>query len=46
MQHQEGLLLFERHELRSAGLGWVDAHLIGAALLDDADLWTLDKRLR
>jgi len=27
------------------GIGWIDAHLLTAALLSSVDLWTLDRRL-
>jgi hypothetical protein len=27
------------------GLGWVDVHLLASAMLDQAPLWTLDRRL-
>lgn len=41
----EVLQLVERHKLWGQGLGWVDAHLLAAALLSDCRFWTLDKRL-
>jgi predicted nucleic acid-binding protein len=28
------------------GIGWIDAHLLASALLSEAELWTLDERLR
>ena len=36
----------DRHALSGAGIGWVDAQLLAAALLTDARLWTRDRRLR
>jgi predicted nucleic acid-binding protein len=42
MQHEEVLMLVERHRLMGTGIGWVDAHLLGSALLAGAELWTLD----
>ena len=37
--------LIESHRLYARGMGFVDVHLIAAALLDDnVSLWTLDKR--
>jgi hypothetical protein len=45
MQHNEVLLLIERHRLMASGIGWVDAHLLGSALLAQAEIWTLDQSL-
>jgi predicted nucleic acid-binding protein len=45
MQHEEVLILVERHRLMSSGIGWVDAHLLGSALLAGAGLWTMDGSL-
>ena len=41
----EVMQLIEERKLWGRGLGWVDAHLLGAALLSGCRLWTLDKRL-
>jgi predicted nucleic acid-binding protein len=38
-------LLVAEHRLYGLGIGWIDAHLIAAALLSDCALWTLDERL-
>ena len=43
--HKDVLALVERRALHGAGLGWVDAHLLAAALLADTRLWTLDRGL-
>jgi len=45
MQHEEVLGLIERHRLMASGIGWLDAHLLGSALLAQAELWTLDRPL-
>ncbi len=45
MQHDEVLLLLERHRLMASGIGWVDAHLLGSALLAAAEIWTFDRAL-
>ena len=45
MQHEEVLFLIERHRLMASGIGWLDAHLLGSALLAGAGLWTLDAAL-
>lgn len=41
----EVLTLIETRRLMGRGLGWVNAHLLGAALLQGFGLWTLDRRL-
>ena len=43
--HVEVLALVQRHRLWGTGIGWVDAHLIASALIDETDLWTLDQAL-
>lgn len=44
-QHEEVLALVERRRLFGAGLGWIDAHLLAAALIEGLKLWTSDKPL-
>lgn len=41
----EVLGFIDRYKLFGVGIGYVDAHLLAAAQLDDAFLWTRDKRL-
>jgi hypothetical protein len=36
----------EEHGLMGKGLGYVDAHLLVAAVLTQAPLWTFDKKLQ
>lgn len=43
--HEEVLRMIEARRLMGSGLGWVDAHLLGSALLQGLVLWTLDRRL-
>ncbi|MGH7527847.1 MAG: type II toxin-antitoxin system VapC family toxin [Gemmatimonadales bacterium] len=43
--HDEALALIEGRRLTGRGLGWVDVHLLGAAVLQGLGLWTLDRRL-
>lgn len=35
----------EVRRLWGKGIGWIDAHLVAAALVSGASLWTLDQRL-
>lgn len=41
----EVLTLIDQRKLTGSGICWVDAHLLAAALLGDASLWTLDRNL-
>ena len=42
----EVLYFIERHKLMGRGIGYVDAHLLAAAVIGGSFLWTRDKRLR
>lgn len=44
-EHDEVVQLIERTPLWGRGIGWVDAHLLASALLDNLRLWSLDRRL-
>jgi len=41
----EVLKFIENHQLMGKGLGYIDVHLIAAAVLTDVPLWTFDKTL-
>jgi predicted nucleic acid-binding protein len=41
--NEEVLQLIEQRKLWGRGIGWVDAHLMTAALLSNCRLWTLDR---
>jgi hypothetical protein len=41
----EVLRLIEDRHLWGRGVGWVDTHLLGSALLSNCRLWTLDRQL-
>ena len=41
----EVLAMIERHQLMGRGIGYIDAHLLTAAKIHAAKLWTGDKRL-
>lgn len=43
--HSEVLAMIDQRRLAGSGIGWIDAHLLAAALLSDASLLTLDRRL-
>lgn len=41
----EVMELLEGRRLMGRGLGWVDVHLLAAAMIADVGLWTIDKPL-
>ncbi|HUL50924.1 MAG TPA: PIN domain-containing protein [Gemmatimonadales bacterium] len=43
--HDEVLTFVEHHKIYGEGMGWVDAHLLAAALLSEVSVWTLDTAL-
>lgn len=44
-EHEEILAFIESKQLMGKGLGYVDVHLLGSAVLSDVPLWTADRRL-
>ena len=44
--HDEVLRFVSAHRFASAGIGWVDAHLLYSAVIGAHALWTRDKPLR
>jgi hypothetical protein len=44
-EDEEVLEFIENHQLMGKGLGYIDIHLIAAAVLTDVLLWTFDKTL-
>jgi predicted nucleic acid-binding protein len=44
--HDEVMHLIAERNLAGRGLGYVDSHLLAAALIDGLQLWTLDKALQ
>jgi predicted nucleic acid-binding protein len=45
-EDEEVMHFIEDYSLMGKGLGYIDMHLIAAALLTKAAIWTLDKKLR
>jgi len=45
VEHEEVLAFIKAHNLMGKGLGYIDVHLLAAALLSGVALWTLDKKL-
>jgi predicted nucleic acid-binding protein len=46
VEHEELLLFIKRNRLMGIGLGFVDVHLMAAAVLAGISLWTYDRKLR
>jgi predicted nucleic acid-binding protein len=44
--HDEVLQFIDTYRLMGQGLGYVDMHLLAAALLTRVSFWTLDKKLQ
>ena len=44
-EHDEVLQFIEQNKIVGKGIGYIDVHLLASAILSDALLWTLDKRL-
>ncbi len=44
-EHHEVMTLVVGQRLYGRGIGWLDAHLLAAALLSRVTLWTLDRPL-
>jgi len=45
VEHEELLLFIEHSQMMGKGLGFVDVHLLAAAMLAGVPLWTQDKKL-
>ena len=44
-EHEDVIHFIENNRLMGKGLGYIDVHLLVAALLTGVPLWTLDKKL-
>jgi predicted nucleic acid-binding protein len=45
VEYEEVLAFIDGHNVMGKGLGFIDVHLLAAALLSGVSLWTLDKKL-
>lgn len=41
----ETLFFIEKQQIMGRGIGYIDAHLLAAAVIRDVPIWTKDKRL-
>ena len=46
LDHSEIMKLIEYREIMNKGIGYVDVHLLGSALVSETPMWTFDKALR
>ena len=46
VEHEELLIFIEQKQMMGKGLGFVDVHLMAAALLAGIPLWTQDRKLK
>ena len=46
LDHSEIMEFIEYRKLMNKGIGYVDVHLLGSALVSETPLWTYDKALR
>jgi hypothetical protein len=45
-EHEEVMQFIENYHLMGKGLGYIDMHLLVSAILTNAPLWTLDRKLK
>jgi predicted nucleic acid-binding protein len=45
VEHEEVMAFVEARGLAGQGIGWIDAHLLAAAVLAGVAIWSLDHRL-
>lgn len=45
VSHEEALHFIEAQHLAGRGLGWIDVHVVAAAVASAVAFWTLDRRL-
>ncbi len=46
LDHSDVMEFIERRQIMNKGIGYIDVHLLGAALVSKTPLWTLDKALQ
>lgn len=46
VDHAEIMEFIERRQIMNTGLGYIDVHLLGSALVSEIPLWTFDKALQ
>lgn len=46
LDHSDIMEFIENRKIMNKGLGYIDVHLLGSALVSETPLWTFDKALR
>ena len=46
LDHSDIIDFIESRKIMNKGIGYIDVHLLGSALVSDTPLWTFDKALR
>lgn len=46
LDHSDIIEFIENRKIMNKGIGYIDVHLLGSALVSDTPLWTFDKALR
>ena len=46
LDHSDIMEFIENRKIMNKGIGYIDVHLLGSALVSDTPLWTFDKALR
>ena len=46
VENEELLLFIENNKMMGSGIGFIDVHLMAAAMLAGTSLWTYDKKLK
>ena len=46
LDHSDIMEFIENRKIMNKGIGYIDVHLLGSALVSETPLWTLDKALR
>jgi predicted nucleic acid-binding protein len=46
LDHSDIMEFIENRKIMNKGIGYIDVHLLGSALVSDTPIWTFDKALR
>ena len=46
LEHDEIMEFIDSRKIMNQGIGYVDVHILGSAIVSETPLWTLDKSLR
>lgn len=46
LEHDEIMKFIEGRKIMNQGIGYIDVHILGSAIVSETLLWTLDKSLK